>query len=104
MNKEEVNSLLENVARSIYKIEDDLGMPINTLQKAMKGERLLPKRWAIALKHYVETRQYLVTKPTVTTKKEVPADDKKQDDKKEKDSGEDWTKLSRTEQMKRLRG
>lgn len=70
MNKEELNSLLENVARSIYKIEVDLRMPINTLQKAMKGERMLPKRWAIALRHYVSTKQYILDGKAYVPKKE----------------------------------
>lgn len=59
MEQQALDALMENVGRPMYKIEKDLGMPMNTLQRAMKGNRLLPKKWAIKLKHYVETKQYL---------------------------------------------
>ena len=59
MKKEEITKLLENVATPIYLIEEMLGMPKTTLQKAVKGKRDLPKRWAIELRknfgsNYVE--------------------------------------------------
>jgi len=49
MDKTEINTILVNVATPIYQIEVDLGMPKTTLQKAIKGERELPKKWALKL-------------------------------------------------------
>lgn len=59
MKQEDINVLLENVRRPIYKIEEDLGMPKTTLQKTVKGERGLPKKWAILLKDYVKTSAWI---------------------------------------------
>jgi hypothetical protein len=61
MKSEEIDKLLENVPNPISHIERDLGMPATVLQKALKGKRGLPKKWAIALKNYVETKQYLLS-------------------------------------------
>lgn len=60
MNKEELAVLLVDVVRPRYKIENDLGIPKNVLQQAMKGKRNLPKKWAVLLKEYVQKRRYLV--------------------------------------------
>lgn len=49
MTKEEICSILDKVPTPIYQIEVDLGMPKTTLQKAVKGERELPKKWALKL-------------------------------------------------------
>lgn len=54
MKAEEIKILLDKVYRPVCKIEDDLGMPKTTLQKAIKGKRSLPKRWSIELKEYVK--------------------------------------------------
>jgi hypothetical protein len=61
MKSEEISKLLENVPNPISHIERDLGMPATVLQKALKGNRDLPKKWAIALKFYVETKQYILS-------------------------------------------
>jgi hypothetical protein len=61
MKSEEIIKLLEFVPHSISHIERDLGMPKTVLQKAIKGYRGLPKRWSLALKAYVETKQYLLS-------------------------------------------
>lgn len=61
MKSEEISKLLENVPNPISHIERDLGMPATVLQKALKGNRGLPKKWAIALKFYVETKQYILS-------------------------------------------
>lgn len=50
MTKEELLKLLENDPTPIYQIEKKLGMPKTTLQKAVKGERELPKKWAIVIR------------------------------------------------------
>ena len=61
MKSEEIDKLLENVPNPISHIERDLGMPATVLQKALRGKRNLPKKWAIALRLYVETKQYLLS-------------------------------------------
>lgn len=55
MRASELQILLDKVYRPISKIEEDLGMPKTTLQKAVKGLRSLPKRWSVELKEYVKT-------------------------------------------------
>lgn len=60
MKTDEINTLLETVRRPIYKIEADLGMPKTTLQKAVKGQRTLPKKWATDLKDYVAKKAWIV--------------------------------------------
>lgn len=59
MNQEELTKLLENVGSPISRIEEKIGMPKSTLQKALKGERTLPKEWAIKLKDFVAKKQYI---------------------------------------------
>lgn len=49
MSKEDILKLLEAVTTPIYQIEINLGMPKTTLQKALKGGRELPKKWALKL-------------------------------------------------------
>lgn len=49
MEREEIIALLNRVICPVYQIEVDLGMPKTTLQKAIKGERKLPKKWAVKL-------------------------------------------------------
>lgn len=74
MKSEEIEKLLEDVPNPISHIERDLGIPATVLQKALKGKRNLPKKWAIALKLYVETKRYLLSvaiPDTPTSKKEV---------------------------------
>ena len=61
MKSEEIEKLLENVPNPISHIERDLGIPATVLQKALKGKRNLPKKWAIALKLYVESKRYLLS-------------------------------------------
>lgn len=71
MDKEEILVLVNAIPKSVSQIETELGMPKTTLQKALKGQRALPKRWAIILK---EKYKYLppflqqnitdLTKPT----------------------------------------
>jgi predicted transcriptional regulator len=71
MKQEDINILLENVRRPIYKIEEDLGMPKTTLQKTIKGERRLPKKWAILLKDYVKTSAWISANAKDATKPPV---------------------------------
>lgn len=59
MDKDSVLKLLENVAAPIIRIEEKIGMPRSTLQKAIDGDRPLPKEWAIKLKDFVEKKQYI---------------------------------------------
>jgi hypothetical protein len=59
MNKEELTKLLEEVSAPISKIEAKIGMPKNSLQKALKGERKLPKSWALKLKDFIAKKQYI---------------------------------------------
>ena len=49
MTQQEIIDLLAKVTTPIYQIEEKLGMPKTTLQKAIKGERDLPKKWCIKL-------------------------------------------------------
>lgn len=49
MDKKEIERILSQVATPIYQIELMLGMPKTTLQKAIKGQRVLPKKWALKL-------------------------------------------------------
>jgi hypothetical protein len=49
MKSEELKDLLATVAKPVYQIEVDLGMPKTTLQKAIKGDRELPKKWSLKL-------------------------------------------------------
>lgn len=49
MEKDEIIYLLSSVAVPVYQIEANLGMPKTTLQKAIKGERDLPKKWELKL-------------------------------------------------------
>lgn len=57
MEKEEIIALLNDVICPVYQIEADLGMPKTTLQKAIKGERKLPKKWAIKLKERFQKKE-----------------------------------------------
>ena len=59
MDKPELEKLLERVRRPMYKIEKDLGMPMNTLQRAVKGTKLLPKKWLPDLKDYVSAGSWI---------------------------------------------
>lgn len=71
MNKEELAVLLVDVVRPRYKIENDLGIPKNVLQQAMKGKRNLPKKWAVLLKEYVQKKRYLVANILENKKRSV---------------------------------
>ena len=78
MTKEELIVLMADVVRPMYKIEKDIGMPMNTLQRAMKGTKDLPKKWAVKLKGYIERKEYLTadlknptTKPETTQIKDL---------------------------------
>lgn len=79
MGSAEIIKLLENVAVPIAHIEKKIGIPATVLQKSIKGKRDLPKKWAIALKNYVATKQYLVGNAQIEYKK---ADKKSYDGKK----------------------
>lgn len=48
-----LNELLEEIALPISQIEANLFMPKTTLQKALKGERKLPKKWMKKLEYYL---------------------------------------------------
>lgn len=50
MDKNELIALLNYVSTPIYQIEINLGIPKTALQKAIKGERRLPKKWCLKLK------------------------------------------------------
>lgn len=62
MDKKEIDILLSAVTIPIYQIEENLGMPKTTLQKAIKGERVLPKKWAIKLKESFALKSDVVLK------------------------------------------
>lgn len=54
MDREYVRALLDDMEfLSLEKIELIIGMPINTLQKFLSGERGLPKKWEKGLKVYL---------------------------------------------------
>lgn len=77
MDKKEIERLLSQVATPIYQIEKSLGMPKTTLQKAIKGERELPKKWALKLASAYTPQKVVkivdATKPTNEVKPpEVP--------------------------------
>lgn len=57
MDKIEIIELLSKVSVPVYQIEQDLGMPKTTLQKAIKGERELPKKWWLLLKEKYEEKK-----------------------------------------------
>lgn len=57
MTKEELWAVLDKVPTPVYQIEQDLGMPKTTLQKAIKGERELPKKWWLLLKEKYEEKK-----------------------------------------------
>lgn len=63
MTADELKKLLEDVPKSISNIEAEIGMPKTTLQKAIKGQRGLAKKWVIALKNYVNSKQYVLSTP-----------------------------------------
>lgn len=48
--EKEINEM--DVYVPVSKIEEILGMPITTLQKVLKGERKLPKKWGKKLEYY----------------------------------------------------
>lgn len=76
VDKIEINGILEKVATPIYQIEIDLGMPKTTLQKAIKGERVLPKKWALKLIEAFPKKEEVVPPPIIPKKeltKEEPA-------------------------------
>lgn len=54
MNKEEIQKQIAimDAYIPVYKIEEKLGMPKTTLQKVLKGERELPKKWLKVLEAY----------------------------------------------------
>lgn len=68
MNQAELLKLLENEATPIYKIEQELGIPKTTLQKAVSGKRELPKKWAIAIKAKYSPKIQDLTEPNKTIK------------------------------------
>ena len=76
MDKHEIVALLNKVVTPVYQIEVNLGMPKTTLQKAISGERKLPKKWAIKL---------LETYPPPTRDVQVvyPKGDKKENEHKQ---------------------
>lgn len=47
MNSLELQEIINTLPDPIYKIEQDLGMPVTTLNKALKNGRGLPRKWAI---------------------------------------------------------
>lgn len=73
MTQAELLKLLENEPEPIYKIEQELKMPKTTLQKAVKGERELPKKWAIAIKAKYSPKIQDLTHPNKVV---VPITDK----------------------------
>jgi len=73
MEAEEIKILLDKVYRPVCKIEEDLGMPKTTLQKAIKGDRSLPKRWSMELKDYVKTSGWVAANVKENNKPENKA-------------------------------
>ena len=48
---------MKDDATPIYKLEQELGMPPTTLQKALTGGRNLPKKWALKLRAKFEPKE-----------------------------------------------
>lgn len=80
MNKSELELLLKDDATPIYKLEQELGMPPTTLQKALTGGRNLPKKWALKLRAKFEPKE-AVPEPS-NDKVELPEKDTKGEKKK----------------------
>ena len=57
--QQELISLLEDIDVPIVAIERKIGCPLTSLQKALKGERSLPKEWAIRLRTFVDKKEYV---------------------------------------------
>jgi hypothetical protein len=74
MTREQIQKEIEEMDAYIpvYKIEENLGMPPTTLQKVLKGERELPKKWFKVLDAYFGKGGR--NKQEVTPKKEVVED------------------------------
>lgn len=49
MNKADLCKIFERIPTPISQIEKEWGIPATTLQKAIKGERKLPKKWALVV-------------------------------------------------------
>lgn len=82
MTKEELCGILDKVPTPIYQIEVELGMPKTTLQKAIKGERELPKKWTLKLLEAYPPKKAEIkiqdaTEPTNVVKPEKPLGAKK---------------------------
>lgn len=71
MEVEEIKVQIENDPTPIYKIEQELGMPHATLQKFMKGERGIPKRWRLKLQEKYQLPHPQIVTPIVG---EVPGE------------------------------
>lgn len=54
MTKERIQSLIDGLPKykSVKEIEMEIKIPPTTLQKVLKGERLLPKKWIKPLEDY----------------------------------------------------
>lgn len=62
MTKEQIQKEIEGMDAYIpvKKIEEKLGMPPTTLQKVLKGERSLPKKWIKVLEAYFVKKEEVV--------------------------------------------
>lgn len=59
VDKELIEKLISSYEIPIYQIEKELGMPQTTLQKALKGERHLPKKWINKLREPIKEKERL---------------------------------------------
>lgn len=67
MNKEDIEKAISEMTEyvPVKKIEQKLGMPKTTLQKVLKGERELPKKWIKPLEAFFGLKY-------ISGKKETP--------------------------------
>lgn len=59
MTKEQIHKGMKemDVYVPVSQIEKELNMPVTTLQKVLKGERGLPKKWRKPLENYLLTQK-----------------------------------------------
>lgn len=80
--QKEINEMDEYIP--VSKIEEKLGMPTTTLQKVLKGNRELPKKWVKVLNSYFikkvpeKTEEIVEIKKPGTTKKQKTESDKQE--------------------------
>lgn len=98
MTKEQIQKEIEEMDAyvPVKTIEERLGMPPTTLQKVLKGERKLPKKWHKILEAYFVRKPETTKKATTDSNAPIPAP-KKENPTSSAGSGE----LSSFERMRR---